>query len=419
MRKTRTAIIGLSLLALTASACGGDADDGDDAGSESATASEAAAETEAATGSETEAGEAPEGEPIVFGLLCDTTGPSAGYAKPGCDATKLAIEQLNEEGGVLGRPIEFVEGSDESDATKTPTVIEQLVDEGADVIFLITSSAGVLQSKSLLKDLEVPAMMSLGSNPEVVEGEDSEYVYMLGQTAAQWSELYCQAFEELGYESMAFLETDTPSMVQYNEGLVNALTCLTPEKYQVPADSTDITSTVARIQDQDPDAFWLSTSDPNFEILVHNTMAQLAPDLPRYTNALISALPDTWAQAQPGALDGVVGFSGVTQANPRTAELTDVFGDALPVTTFTAQGWDGAMLMAQAIEAAGDTEGAAVNEALQQISGYQPHFGYTDFTVSFGPDKHQGADGLCGMVLVEWGPDNTITGPWSEFAPDC
>lgn len=408
MTATRTTIAAVAILAMTAAACGGDTE-ADTPASETGSAP-ASSGTEAAGAS---------GEPVTFGLLCDTTGPSAGYAGPGCDGTKFAIEQINANGGLLGHPIEIVEGSDESDPTKTPTVIEQLVDDGADVLFLITSSAGVKQSKSLLKELEVPAMMSLGSNTEVVEGEDTEYVYMLGQTTQQWSELYCQAFEQLGYETMAFLETDAPSMVQYNEGLLDALTCMDPETYRVPADANDITSTVTQIKQQDPDAFWLGTSDPNFEILVHNTMDQLAPEIDRFTNALISALPDSWDQANPGALEGLVGFSGVTMENPRTAELGETFGDELPVTTFTAQGWDGAQLMAQAVEAAGSTEGAAINDALQSIEGYEPHFGYTDFTMSFGPDKHQGADGLCGMVLVEWGADNTITGPWSEFTPDC
>jgi urea transport system substrate-binding protein len=51
---------------------------------------------------------APAGAPIKVGVLHSLTGTMATSEKPVVDATLLAIEEINEQGGVLGRPIEAV-----------------------------------------------------------------------------------------------------------------------------------------------------------------------------------------------------------------------------------------------------------------------------------------------------------------------
>jgi len=34
-------------------------------------------------------------------------------------------------------------------------------------------------------------------------------------------------------------------------------------------------------------------------------------------------------------------------------------------------------------------------------------------------DKHLGADGPCGLSLIEFGADNRPKGPWATFQPPC
>src|SRR5207253_2072536 len=119
-------------------------------------------------------------DPIVIGLDCDTTGPGAAYATPACTATKQTIDEINSQGGVLGgRKLSYVVGNDESDPTKTPTVIQKLVGKGAKALILLTSSAGALQSKSLIERTGIPVIMSVASNPLVTEKPANTYLYEL------------------------------------------------------------------------------------------------------------------------------------------------------------------------------------------------------------------------------------------------
>lgn len=75
-----------------------------------AEAEEPVAEPEAEPTDEAPADEvdAPEGEPIRVGAIFDETGPINIYGEHKVNVTQLAIEALNEQGGVLDRPLELV-----------------------------------------------------------------------------------------------------------------------------------------------------------------------------------------------------------------------------------------------------------------------------------------------------------------------
>lgn len=361
--------------------------------------------------------------PIVIGLDCDTTGPGASYATPACDATKLAIEKVNSEGGVLGRDLKYVEANDESDPTKTPTVIQKLISKKAKALILITSSAGALQAKSLIERTGVPVIMPVAANPLLTSEPNNTYLYSLAATTADWAKSLCGGLEKMGVEKLGFLQDSSPSQAQFNKGFIEALDCVDVELESAPIDATDLSAEVARIKSKKPDAVMVGTQEINFEILAQNTLHQQMPDVPRFTEATLGAVPSAWKQANPGALDGLIGFAGLTDENKQTKEVGAFFagkqGDDFALTQFWTQAYDGVQLLVNAIEKAGSTDGKEINDALQEIDGYEASFGYPGFTLSFSKDKHLGADGLCGEVLVEWNAQNQIAGPWSEYRPDC
>ena len=65
-------------------------------------------------------------KPIVVGSILDETGPLNIYGKSMVDATKLAIKQINENGGVLGRPLKLVSYDAQSDNAKYTLYANQL-----------------------------------------------------------------------------------------------------------------------------------------------------------------------------------------------------------------------------------------------------------------------------------------------------
>lgn len=65
-------------------------------------------------------------KPIVVGSILDETGPLNIYGTAMVDATKLAIKQINENGGVLGRQLKLVSYDAQSDNAKYTLYANQL-----------------------------------------------------------------------------------------------------------------------------------------------------------------------------------------------------------------------------------------------------------------------------------------------------
>jgi branched-chain amino acid transport system substrate-binding protein len=56
--------------------------------------------------------------PIVVGSIMDATGPLNVLGKPNIDATNLAIKDINDQGGLLGRPLKLISYDSQSDNSK-------------------------------------------------------------------------------------------------------------------------------------------------------------------------------------------------------------------------------------------------------------------------------------------------------------
>ena len=69
-----------------------------------------------ATGVESSESKATSGDTIKVGILHSMSGTMAMSEMPMIDATKMAIDEINEKGGVLGKKIEYVTEDGASDS---------------------------------------------------------------------------------------------------------------------------------------------------------------------------------------------------------------------------------------------------------------------------------------------------------------
>ena len=73
---------------------------------------------------------AQEGDPILIGLQGPMTGDYAYEGQGFEQAVQLLVDQVNEEGGLLGRPVELVIEDDAGDPTQSALVADRMVDAG-------------------------------------------------------------------------------------------------------------------------------------------------------------------------------------------------------------------------------------------------------------------------------------------------
>src|SRR5688500_437511 len=103
-----------------------------DTSNPSAEGTEAASSAVPSTASSEDAepsGAAPSGEPIVVGSTLSLTGPLSATGVIHQIAGEQFVEQLNEQGGLLGRPVEWTVLDDESDQASVATLYERLISE--------------------------------------------------------------------------------------------------------------------------------------------------------------------------------------------------------------------------------------------------------------------------------------------------
>ena len=77
---------------------------------------------------------AQKGDTIKIGSARATTGLVASSFAPLYVSVKIAVEEINAAGGILGRQIEIIEADDESSPAKEPAVMRKLIDSGAQAL---------------------------------------------------------------------------------------------------------------------------------------------------------------------------------------------------------------------------------------------------------------------------------------------
>jgi branched-chain amino acid transport system substrate-binding protein len=365
------------------------------------------------------------GKPIIIGLDQDSTGPGASYSNISGKTIRLAIQDINDKGGVLGSPLQLVVGNDESDPTRSPAVVQKLVGEGAKLVLMQTGSAATAQAKPILTQLGIPAIAPTSVTQTLVDPPNNEFIYMLANATGDWAKVYCGAFEKANIKKIGVLTDDSPTMAAVDKALFDAMPCVqiaASEKGATAA--SDLSAQVARLKNANVDAVMVTSLGGAFEVLAQNTLASQLAAKPRFSLASIGNQPDSWKLANPGALNGLVFMGSINSQNPRTQELTkflkDKNGADYEITAYDAQAWDTVHIVKLAIEKAGGADdGKKLNEAIQSITGYQASFGQASFTLSYSATKHLGTDGLCGLSLIEFGADNKPKGPWATYQPLC
>ncbi len=379
-----------------------------------------------ASGGDPFGGAKPDGEPIIIGMDEDSTGPGAAFSTIAGDAVRDAVAQVNAEGGILDRPVELIVENDESDPTKTPTVLRKLVSQGAVALILQTSGGAINQAKSVITDAGLLAVSPTSTSQSIATPPNNEFTYTLANPVSDFVKAYCGAFQATGIKTLGILSDTSVTIKAVNDlmlpGLHDCVDVVAEES--APVNASDLNAQVARIRSADPDAVLVSSAGGSFEVLAHNTLYQTMPKVQRFSLASIGNESSAWKLANPGALDGLVYLGSIDEDNPQTKKVQDLLdktrGDDYTVTAFDANGYDTVHLIKRAIESAGGTDDpTAIRDAFNAIQGYEASFGQPGFTLSYGPDKHLGADGLCGLVLTEFGSDNTPEGPWGEYQPPC
>ena len=130
--------------------------------------------------------------PIKVGIIDTYTGPATTYTYDVRDAFKLAVDELNAKGGVLGRKVEFTTRDDKFKVDIGLSMAKELVmNEKVDILMGTINSAGALAISEFCKTEKIPFLVTFSKSDKITGEKGHRYVFsitentvMIGKAAA-------------------------------------------------------------------------------------------------------------------------------------------------------------------------------------------------------------------------------------------
>jgi ABC-type branched-subunit amino acid transport system substrate-binding protein len=277
----------------------------------------------------------PQGDPIRIGAVLGISGRFAFVGGPQQNALLMAEEEMNAEGGIDGRPVEFVIYDDEVDETKTVPLFNRLIGED-DVVAVIGPSITIpaLAVAPLAERAQIPNMTL--TSRAIWEEEGLEYVYhTTPREEIEVNSLLAFIAEELGAETIAVLYDDQP----YGTGNLAYIEQFAPDfglevvgTEPVANDETNAVPQLENLRQTDPDALIVWVGDPAASSTARG-LEQIGWDVPMVGSSAIAydaayalkaaieaAGGDTSGPAIIEGLNSLTAFEGVTATFNFTAE---------------------------------------------------------------------------------------------------
>jgi branched-chain amino acid transport system substrate-binding protein len=349
-------------LTLVLAACGG----GDDA----AETTDAAQPTETAESTDA-AGGADDGQ-LIVGTLLPLTGSLAFLGPPEVAGVNLAVQDINDAGGVLDQEVVQVDADSGDTSTNiAQSSVDTLLEENVDAIVGAASSsvtlsvidkitgAGVLQvspanTSTALSDYDDGGLYFRTAPSDVLQGR------VLGDQvlADGYSNVAILALQDAYGETLA---AESTKAIEDGGGSVVFSEFYDPK-------STDFSAILDSAKSASPDAVILIGFDETKTIIPQAVSRNFGPaDVQYYF--VDGNLADYSADFDEGTLTTVKGtLPGADTDQDFKDRLSEAYGEELTVFAYGAESYDATVLIALAAEAAGSTTGEAIAAQMVGVS---------------------------------------------------
>lgn len=342
-----------------------------------------------------------ESDEIIIGALGPLTGNVAIYGIAATNGTKIAIDEINEAGGILGKQVKLILEDEKGDAQEAMNVYNKLVEDGAVAIIGDITSGPTLAIADLANRDNMLLITPTGTQLDITEGRPS--VFRVAFTDPFQGRMLAQYAKDTLGASTAGILANTSN--DYSQGVKEAfmaeaenlgLEIVANESYG--AADRDFRVQLTTIASQNPDVLLI----PDY----YETIALIAPQAREVGIESQFIGPDGWdgitAQLTTGlsdegltaealqSVEGAIFTNHYSLDDPNEniqnfiAKYSELHGEN--PASFSALGYDAAYMVKQAIEEAGSTDSDAIIDAMKNIN-YEGLTGSIKFDENNNPVK--------------------------------
>ncbi|MCC8927655.1 ABC transporter substrate-binding protein [Rhodococcus sp. I2R] len=426
------AVLSAASLALFGCSSGDDSDTDDTAagGSSETSAAEEAVSTDCEPEQAT-AGDTPDTSPLVVGTLLPNTGSLAFLGPPEVAGVQLAINDINEAGGVLSQPVTLIPGDSGDTTTDTAnTTVDRLLAGGADVIVGAASSAVSLQVIDKITSAGVVQISPANTSDQFVCYADRGQYFRTAPTDVLQAQALAQLIAEDGAQRVSILALNDP----YGTGLASN-TVENLEAAGIPSDQLqtiiydpNAQSYNAEIDDVNnfaPDAIAIIGFDESARIITRMHELGIGPSDGMLVYGVDGNMGNALGESvAAGLLDTMRGTTPLTDVGTEFQDRLKTVDPALLDFNYAGESYDAVVIPALAAVQAGSTAGVDIAANINSVTkdgekcttfaeclplleagtdiDYDGVTGELNFS-----DAGEPATGSYGNLV--FGPDNTLT----------
>ena len=264
------------------------------------------------------------GEPVVMGVSGPLTGPAAQYGAQWRKGFDLAVEQINDSGGIDGRPLEYIFEDSQNDPRQSVAIAQKFVADPKIVVELGDfSSTSSMAASAIYQRGGLVQFGFTNSHPDFTKGGDYMWTPSISQAEEQ-PLLADYAVGELGFKRIGILHLNTDWGTTAKNLFVEAAEQrgaeVVAEEGYLP-DEKDFRSTLVRVRSAEPDAIVLESYYPDGAQIVRQ-MRTLGIDLP--IASVGSVYSPKFLELGGDAVNGVHTTSSFFPSSPRPEVQTFV-----------------------------------------------------------------------------------------------
>ncbi len=318
--------------------------------------------------------------PIKIGVYGPLTGGSSPMGLSMRDGVRLAADEINSRGGVLGRRIDLVERDDQATNERGAQVMQDLISNQGVVAVLGPINTGVaLASYKYPMAARIPLLINVSAGApvnELFKDHPDNYVFRIAASDHIQAEMIVgEAVDKRGFKKVAFLCDDT----NYGQNGCTKMTAALDSRSLQPVyvgkfklKDTDMTPQLQQARAAGAQALLVYGIGPELAQIA-NGMQKLGYKVPMigsWTLSMSNFIDAASTNGDGATMPQTFIQNGATseKAKKFVADYQKKFGvDRIPSAVSAAQGYDSLYLIAAAIEQAGSTAGPQIKAALETL----------------------------------------------------
>lgn len=318
-------------------------------------------------------------ETIKIGVTQPLTGAFAASGNYVAQGAKIAEDQINNAGGVLGKKIQLIIEDNKSNPTEAVSTVEKLIQKDkVPVLVGAWSSTLTLAVMPKLEEYRVPMVVETSSSGKITTS-GNPYIFRISPTSAMEAKAFQPLVAKMGIKKASFLYTNNDfgigsanefsNMLKANGVAIGVMETMDPK-------ATDFSAQLAKIKASGSDTLFVTTAVEQLTLILKQAKEQQLNV--RIISCGGSNSPDQLIEQAGDAANGSFHTTFFPPWFPEVTKNPDVSkrymaewkkrGYNVGGLTEGYRGFDGVYVAVAGIKAAGKAEPEAIRAALWGVN---------------------------------------------------